>query len=362
MIDREQYSISFESIFGTTENLDMDKLDQFLAEMMEETFKNANHSPNELIRVVDRGAIRWMTAEQAEDFLHQNGDEEDQEFQHNLQMALRGDSRILSQELRILLLLAIGTMKKYETEQAIPMEEIRRLEIQLTRLSRNIHGYLGELSQIESRIKDTRQRNPILDEFEGKMGKLLNFQKEGENNKALELAKELAAIKKRYVLLSKGLINDNNLAYHCRLDLQRQKKSVLSSHRYMAAQREGALQEELLDLRKSIDNIKSILARESGDGRQKYEQMLDQKHEVVVKDENELQVVQHEQAVLEKKENETEAVISHIQDSVLCEKVEKEEKATPAPSKPETPENSPKEEKESHAHYVHRMARSQRRD
>ena len=341
MAAAESLSISFEDIFGPSpEDVTPERLEQFLNEVMADTFKSLSRSPNELVRVVEEGRITWMTVEQAEQAMQSQEGSPDEKRQKNIEKVLYTDPRIISQELRVLLLLGMGTLNLYREKQQIPLSEIQRVEPQLLRVGRQVNFLLSELKEIEARMKEARRKNPLIEEFESKMGDLLVHQKEGQTDEAVKLARELASLKTRYVFLSRGLNSFQNDSYRVRTDLQRQKKGVLSCQRYLAAQREGAIQVELQDLRKGIDNIKSVLARESQEKQQRYKELLSEREEKVDLSQRELSAVQREQTVLEQKEKETEAVISHIQNKIL------DSIPTPEPLPPETvPETAKPEEK-----------------
>ncbi len=360
---QSEASISFDAIFGNaSETISLDKIDSFLEKAIQECFHNTKINPNELIRFVDKGKVFWMTAEQAEQYMAGMDEEHKNDIEKKIQESLRGDAKFLSQEIRILLSMAFSTIQQYQKGQMIPDEELNRISQALQRTGRAVLTTLDQLRQVEQNMVSTRQKNPVLDEFEKKMAQFLTLQKKGEKEKAALLAKELVHLKKRYLIVSKVLNNDKNQSHHYRLDTQRHKKTILSNQRYLAAQREGVLQSELQDQRKSIQNIQAVLAKEAGEGRLKYEQLLKTGEENQTKTETELNVVQKERVIFEKKEKETEEVIQKMEvelsespESAPPAKAEK----TPPAKEPERSKTEPVEEEDAKA--VKRMARVRQR-
>lgn len=359
-------SISFESVFGTTpDDIPLAQVENFLDKVVQEHFQKTKSDPNQLIRLVDRGKVLWMTAEQAENYISQMDEEHRKSAEKKLNETLRGDSQVLSQEIKILLLMAFGTLKRFNQEKLIPHPEILRIERVLNRLGRTVYTTLDNLRQVEQHMRDTRRKNPVADEFERKMAQFLTWQKQGENEKAAILAKDLVTLKKKYVIVSKVLTNDKNQSQTHRLEAQRQKKSILSNHKYLSAQREGVLQDEQKDLQTNINNVRAIIDKEQGDSRQKYEELLKVNEDKQSQNAQELSVVQREKVILEKKEKQTDELIQQMETELSAEpqtaespqkekpvKEKAKDDATPQPE--ESDDDSPKKP-------IHRMVRTRAR-
>ncbi len=350
MIASGSPALSFEDLFGSSpENVSVEQLESLLDEVVSKSMESGGASPRELVRVVDNGVVRWMTASEAEEHVKDLQDNEEPNLKRSIQFALRGDSRILAMEMQVLLTISNSTLNNYRNNNLIPIEEITRTEPQLTRISRSMLYSLSSLREIEGRIEETRKKNPVMDDFEAKMAELLEFQRSGRSQDALPLAQELAGMKPRYVRISKALQHDANEGYQVRLELQSKKKSILSFQRYLAVQREGVLQEESQDLRKKIDNLKVLLERTVKEKVDAYKSQLGQREGQLEANQNELEAVQREISYLTEKEKETEGVISGMQEKLGIQptKQELEEKAPqPAAAEPEpAPEDSPEEEK-----------------
>lgn len=342
-------SISFEDLFGgSPDNVSVEQLETLLDEVVSNAPPQNGNAKRQLVRVVENGIVRWMTADEAEAHVQSLEAGQDESLKRSIQFALRGDSRVLAMEMQVLLTLARGTLNNYRDNSLIPEAEVQRTEPQLTRISRSLIYTLGELREVEVRIEDTRKKNPIMDEFEAKMAELLDMQRGGRTSEALPLAKELAGMKPRYVRISKIVHSETNSGYQFRLDIQHKKKSVLSWHRYLAAQREGVLQEESQEIRKKIDNLKAVLQRAVEAKIETYKTQLSQRETQFDDNQKELSAVKQEIAYLNHKEKEASGVIGQMQDKLgIAPKVDPQEEQPPESPPPaqETPVPEPEEEK-----------------
>lgn len=310
-------SISFEDLFGVSAaDVTLDQLDSLLEECSRKSSDSLNQPENELVKVVDQGVVRWLTAEQAREALSAAKDAKDDSLKQSLQFALKGDARLLAMESQVLFVLAQSALRRYEKDQLIPKEEIQRAEPNFARLGRAVTYTLAELRGIERRIDETRKRNPLIGAFELKMSQLLTYQKDGRADQALELARELASMKQKYVMLSRGMQSDVNEARLQRLEVQRNKKSVLSWHRYLAAQREGVLLEENAQIKKSIENMRAVLSRTVIEKQEKFAHQMQFRNNQLIRNESELTAVQQEIEHLKRKENEAASVIEHLETQI----------------------------------------------
>lgn len=352
-------NISLEDLLGgDIESLSLDELERILNNAVRDSVNASSKDPNSLVRVVNNGHVTWMTTDQAREMVGESEQNQDEDLKNALEFALRGDSRILGMELQVFMTLAWTTLKRYRDKGLIPQSEIQRSEPNLSRVARTLNYTLGELKRIEDSIDEFRSKHPVINEFETRMAQLLTHQKQGEADRAHEIARELAAIKSKYVRLSRGLQSDMNDSYHQRLELQRQKKSVLSWHKYLAAQREGVLQEENAQLRQSMDTVRTLLQRAVAEQAESYLSQLNQKQQELESNENELEAVQAEISYLEVKEKQSTSLIEQLEDKLgVQRKAEKPEEKPPAPE-----EKPAEQEAESEKQKRQRMAiMSQRR-
>ncbi len=357
-MDTNGITISFDDIFGgNPEDISLSKLEGFLEKVVTDSFQQNQSNPNELVRVVDNGCITWMTVEEAEAYL-QPSEDENENIKQCIHNALRGDRRILEQEIKVLFILAHNTLQQYREKNLIAESEVHRTEPNLVRLGRQVNFQLGSLKTIDDRMNLVRTNEPILNAFENKMGELLNMQKTGKREEAALIAKDLAGMKHKYVRLSRGLESDMNESSSIRVDLQRDKKSILSTHRYLVAQREGVLQEETSDLRNNIENMKSLLKSAEGEKKLTYELSLSDKSIQLDVRKKELVAVKKEQSILKKKEEETTSVIEHLEE-IFSQRQPKEASHAPEATPEPAPAQAPEIQEEQKARL--RMAAAERR-
>lgn len=313
------------------EQLTLEKLELFFSKVFEAIFQKQNRNPNHLVRIVDNGTIHWMTITESEEFLRTKKDPKDEYLHRLVENALRGDSKVLEREIKTTYVLANGTLNSYRSKKLIPDEEIKRTEPHIIRLGRQLGFQFQKLYALEKEIEYSRQQNPILNEFEEKVSMLLRCQRSGKSEEAFLLAQELAKKKRNYLLASRGV---QSFIRHCnriRLELQRQKKSILSFYKYLTAQREGVLQDEYNTLNQTIENMQAVMARETGRQTQRYESALQEKIADRETVELELTAVQREKEVLSAQEKETEYVIQSI-DEILNKRDEPKRDSLAAPA------------------------------
>ncbi len=340
MKPNESVSITFEHLFGSVpENISLEQLEKFLESVVSETFKDEKYSPNELVRVVQDGKIQWMTAGEVESVLQE--EDETSALKRSVQHALKANFKVLAQELKVLYILAQQTLKHYREKFLIPFEEIDRISPQITRAGRQTVYHLDQLWEVEQRIKEVRRKNKILSEFESKMARFLDCQKKGVKEEAATLAKELAGMKNKYVRISKGLMSDINQSKRVRLDLQQQKKMVLSLHKYIVIQREGVLESALQDMQKSVENMKYVLKKGMEEEQKKhYQESLSERENAISTSKDELVVVKKENKYLDKKEKETEKVIEGMEHYIKTGSHQADESEAPSQERPKEAEKS----------------------
>lgn len=304
------FTIDYDTLLPPdADDLTPDRLESVLEKVIADALKQASLEGAALIRVAGDDGIRFLTLEEAAAYVQSSPEKEESDLKRNLEKALREDPRVLEKEIQIVLWLARLTLKKYRDNALILPEEIRRVEPQLLRLARQVHYQLKKLRECSHKIKELRQKHPILTEFEQKVIQLLQYQKAGDQDQARELAHQLGMIKHQYLRFSRGIESDIQASNILRLDLQRQKKSILSCHRYLAAQREGRLQETSHGLRKNINSLKSLLLKVHEEKKPMVTQALGAQSRKFMDTQQEIQLVQKEQAVLKRQESETERLI-----------------------------------------------------
>jgi len=287
-------------------------------------------NPNELVRIVHDGKVTWVTAQQAELYLKSDSsDEENRKLRANVERALKGESRIIHQELRVLLALAQGMFRKQSDEGLLAKEETERIGPSLQRRDYEIKDTFEQLSDVEQRITAARERQPLIADYEQRMGKLLNLQQAGQMDEARKIAAELAADKKKYILLSRALEPDVNTSYYYRLGAQKIKKKILNVHQTFCHKQEGAVDVHINELRSHLHTVQQQMSEaESVAGldptqaeiAEKTKTEMEKTTQEIEEASNELQAIRSETKVLQKQEKETQQVIEHVATNVLQNK------------------------------------------
>ncbi|MBZ0255345.1 hypothetical protein K8I31_04755 [bacterium] len=346
----------------------MDRVEVFLDKVMAAISDRVSINPNQLVRVMHKGKVVWMTQEQAVNYLDQG---ESGSLVNDVQMALKADLKIIRQELEILLALATYTVKKYKEQEAISSEEIARIEPSLGRRQYEISDGVTQTAQSEALLQEKRRRNPMLDEYEDMMGQFLNEKAKGNMDEALRLARVLAERKKKYILLSRAIEPDIRTIQYHRLNLQKTKKRILNTQNDICSTRIDALQIELNDLQTSINQVKSNTADAEERGmdsasaeisKLRIYDIEETKKEIEQKA-TELSTLEKESSILERQEQEVDAVISHIAENILGEvdakvdmegiKAKQEHKQMSTPKNAPAPDDGGGSAKKSSTHGMH---------
>lgn len=320
-------SLSLERLKGNPGEVSLDRLYEVLDQLITSEAQKQNTSPNELIRVVHNGKVTWVTAQQAGLYLRSDSaDEEEEQLRDNVERALKGHAKLLHQELWVLLAIAQGTFKDLRNQGLFESQEARKIEPSLRRREDEIRDTFTQLYEVEGRIAAARERQPLLAEYEARMGQLLNLQQVGKLDEARTLAIQLAAGKKRYVLLSRVLEPDVNTAYFYRLNSQKTKKKILTVQQTMCLKKEGSLGLHIEELQSHMETVKGQMAHAeatmAGDATQA--EIISKAQDKLLKTDQEMQqvhgelhAVKAEARVLRKQAKETDMVIEHIATDIL---------------------------------------------
>ncbi len=344
-------------LYGSrTEGLGLDQLQQVIENLAKREAETRKRSPNELIRIVKDGEVIWMTSEEADSLLEPSEGEEDSRTRAQVERALKGESKVLVLELKTLVAIALNMMDQYQNQGSLEINEANRIRPLLIQCERRTNTTYRELREIETRVEQFRKSNPIFQQFENKMGMLLNLQRTGRNEEASKVAAELARMRGKYLQFSRGMSSDMNVIYGHRYDLQKIKKTILSHQRYVAAQREGTLQEQIQEDRDKLNMLCRGASLEEARKGQFGQEVDECDRELRVK-EGELKAVSKGLRVIEIQQKEVESVISQIAQQVVREEPETEKQEKSA--KQETPTQQEPDTRPQKA--VRRMAISDRR-
>jgi len=284
-----------------------------------------NINPNELVRVVDNGKVSWITARQAQRYLESDAQSGDG-LREKVERALKGDARILHQELRVLLAIAAGTFENLNDEGLIDEKEEERIRLSIRRRESEISDTFTQLYEVEGRISAARARQPLIAEYENRMGQLLNLQSQGKMDEARELARYLAMEKKKYVLMSHAIEPDVYTAYFHRLNAQKTRKKTLNLQQNLCQKKEGAIGLRIDQLHARMETIENRInladtttatdPTQAEIALRAKEELLLANHEIKQAS-DQLAAVQTETQVLVKQEKEAQMVIEHIATNVL---------------------------------------------
>jgi len=332
--DQEDYGApeaSFDSIFGGEDQKDltMDRFDDYWERTRSAEAQKKEVDPNKLVRFVHNGKVNWITQDEASLYLQLSDDTDKRQnaVKKEIKRAMRGESKSLSDELSVLLAISASTLGRYKEEQAIPEEEIKRIEPTLQRRFQEVEQLSNALQEVEKTIEAKRKREPIFQEYETKLGEMMNLQRQGKNAEAAKLAQELAAKKRQYVIMSRALEPDVYTSYFYRMELQKTKKRVLSVQKYLSAQREDSLEDEIKDLKQELNQLKSVKEQEDGlmargvnvdvDEYQNRVQKINKTEEKIEGGVSELSSIEKESKLVATQIENVDEVIAYINDEVL---------------------------------------------
>ncbi len=339
--------VDFAYLFSGEGEISLERVEAFLDRVIKMASDQAKISPHQLVRVIHNGKVTWMTQKQALEFLQKS---KDIEMQSEVQRALKGELKFIRQELEILLAIANFTLRQYKKNQALNQKEIERIEPSLQRRQRELNEGVTSSIESETIVKEKRRKNPLLDQYESMMGEFLEEKNQGNLARAAQLAKELAAKKRQYILLTRSIEPDIQTIYYHRLNLQKTKKRILNSQNDLCASRKDRLQVELHELKNNFKEVQAVIqeAEKSGldsaakqiEKDQYYD--LSQTKNQIQECEGELNALEKEQTIIEQQEKNVESVIQHISENVLQEtdtqlNIDEMKKHTPKPPQKQTP-------------------------
>lgn len=229
-MDKDAY-VSFDSILSGQSltdlisskdgRLDISRFDALMRGVLEESAKTANVPKHKLVRIIRNGRVQWTTAEAANKMIdyHRNHSlsDDSETIANNLEKAIHGDIAFIEQEM--LLLLCLAESGGGSDEEFVKKLERRRVEI--LRL-------VSEVRSSESTLNRRKRESGVVDQFEEKMGLMINAREKGHEEYAYQIASELKLIKNKYLLFTRGLAPDIQKIRQLRGELVRCKEKVLT--------------------------------------------------------------------------------------------------------------------------------------
>ncbi|MEW6236156.1 MAG: hypothetical protein AB1656_12285 [Candidatus Omnitrophota bacterium] len=317
-------AMDFNALFDENGKISMERVEAFLNKATQIASEQARVYPNHLVKVVHGGKVTWMTQKQASEFLETS---HTPELQRDVQRALKGELKIIRQELEILLAIANYTLQQFKQKELVPKNEIERLEPSLFRRQKEISEGVAQSTECEAIMAEKRRKSPLLDYYEQMMGEFMNAKDNGNITRAAELAKLLASNKRQYLRIARAIEPDVQTMYYHRLNLQKTKKRIISSQNEICSTRKDALQLELEQLRENIHSVRQSLESAEEEGLDAAAAQIDKlrfydadkAEEEIMEKSGELEALTKETSILERQENEVDVVIQHISENILKE-------------------------------------------
>lgn len=335
--------IDFSELFDSEEgSISMDRIQTLLDKVMELASEQAKTAPHELVRVIHGGRITWMTRQQAAEFLKQTINPDMREA---VDQALRGKLVHIRRELEILLAIARYTLGQYKKQQALPPEDVQRIEPGLKHRERELREGLAQTVECETLLEQKRRARPLLGQYEDMAAELLEAQAMGNWQRAKDLAGELARKKKQYLLASRAIEPETQALNFHRLGLQKTKKKLIGAQSEICSSRRNALQSELGQLQRDLLTLQGPaqhgrLQETEPTGAYLNRQRIAGLNEVrnqIAQRQSQLAALQQEGEVLQFQERQMDSLIQSISEQVGQEAPEVE---SPAKKRPASIPNS----------------------
>lgn len=262
---RDVGAISIDDVFKD-EDIDLDRLSEKLDQLIELDCEKRDASPNDLIRIVHNGEVMWLSHEQAEVFLNgpSSPDSEKRLLQMNVRRALKGNTRVLRQEMQTLIAMGLSSLQNYIENDEVDPQQAQRVEQQLRRKWQDVSQLIVGITSSEDNMRDLRKKNPQLDAFESLLGEFVNARAKGDKTKSEKLQNELVKLQRTYLIMARVLEPDTKVLQQNRLDLQQSKKFILSIQKEMAASKRDVLKMEVKRLTKHLRVLKKELMEGEG--------------------------------------------------------------------------------------------------
>lgn len=230
--------------------LDLSQFDQLMHEVVSHSAKNSNVPPHQLVKVIRNGKVQWTTAAQAKEQirLHREKSISDNsdEIAGAIEKAMHGDVNVLEDEL--LILLCVAHTGFGDDEDAVKKFERRHEEIV------NISS---EIRDTENDLKKRKRDSGVVNDFEEKMGLMMQARHSGDEAYAKQLADELKGMKSKYVLQSRSLLPIVSSIHVQRTDLVRTKEKLLANMIAQIEQREQGISMNMDMLSNNIEKVEA---------------------------------------------------------------------------------------------------------
>jgi hypothetical protein len=328
-------TLALESLFEKErrDDLSLDDFEAFLDQTRPVDAEQKGANPDQLVRVVHEGKIQWMTHEEANAFLQLADDQDRRQsaIKREIRRALRGETQSLADELSVLFAICASAINRYKQEGSISESDVKNsIEPSLKLRFREAANLFDCIREVEQIIDVKRKQHPIFDQYEAKLGQMLNLKRKGAEAEAAELARELRAKKRKYIMMSRTIEPDVYTNYYYRMELQKSKREILIHQQQISTRRVEHLGREISQLKEELRHRK--IEKEAHDARitkevapsetevERHQRNIEQIHQIrekLVGKEMERGSLEREAKILTTHVEDTGKVISHIDEEVL---------------------------------------------
>ncbi len=262
---RDLGAITIDDVFNG-DDIDLDKLTAKLDDLIELDCEKKDAKPTDMIRIVHNGQVMWLSQEQARVYLdgHTDPDSEEAMIQRDIKRALKGNTRLLRQEMQTLIAMSLSSLQSYLEGEQVDAKQAQKTEQQLRRKWQDTSQQIVGMTAAEDHMKELRQKNPQLDAFEALLGEFLNARQTGDTEKVERLQYELSNLQRTYLIMARVLDPDTKALQQHRLDLQKSKKFILNLEKDLAAERRDILKMEVKKMQKHLRALKTEIASDEG--------------------------------------------------------------------------------------------------
>lgn len=230
--------------------LDLSQFDQLIQQVVSKSAQQSNVPAHKLVKVIQYGKVKWTTAAQAREQIQYHREQAESknsdEVASAIEKAMHGDVNSLEDELLILLCVAhtgfgddVDVVKKFERRH----EEIVNIS--------------SEIRDTEKDLERRKRDSVIINDFEEKMGLMMQASHTGDGESAKSLAEELRQMKAKYVLYSRSLMPILSSIHVLRTELIHTKEKLLSNMINQLEQREQGISMNIELLAKNIDKVEA---------------------------------------------------------------------------------------------------------
>ncbi len=244
------------------EGVDMGALQQKLDHLLDVDDEVKESKPTRMVRAYVNGQAVWLTIEQANLYLalqsHKNI--EIQALQMAIRRAMKGNVRLLRQEMLVILAIAFSGINKYIKAAHTDPQKARDAEKELRDAWEGVKELIVEITSAEDRLKNRRDNNPQIEAFENLFGEFLNARQKKNLADVERLRRELVELRDSYLVFTEMMKADMLALQQSREQLQRLVQDIFAIQRVLAVEHPDVFQVDVVDVQNQLTKLKSELA------------------------------------------------------------------------------------------------------